>query len=300
MITSPADPFFSVIVPTYNRDALVKGAIQSVLAQTFSDFELIIVDDHSTDNTKDVVQSCSDKRITYILNDHKRGPGGARNAGLARARGKWVAFLDSDDVWLPKKLELVYKRIRDVDAEVGLVYTRFADYDFEKKQITSLSTFSKEGWLQEDLLYENCIGTLSVVTIRNDLLKRVGGFDEQMFMGEDFELYVRITGVSKAVHMADVLTYYRYSNEDKLSFKADNHIVSYLTFWKKYERLINDNYRLHHRVASRIFIAAVVQRNTSLIFRLLPWTVAGVLLDFNNFVYTCRKILSFLYRGHLR
>ena len=94
------DPFFTVIIPTYNRATLVKEAIQSVLDQTFDNFELIIVDDHSTDNTIDVVQSYSDKRIYRILNDHKKGPGGARNAGIHKAKGKWIAFLDSDDFWL--------------------------------------------------------------------------------------------------------------------------------------------------------------------------------------------------------
>ena len=130
MCPSMTSYFFTVIIPTYNRATLVKEAIQSVLDQTFDNFELIIVDDHSTDNTKDVVQSYSDKRICYVLNDHIKGAAGARNAGLSRSGGKWVAFLDSDDVWLPKKLELVYEKIKEVDTDVGLIYTGFADYDF--------------------------------------------------------------------------------------------------------------------------------------------------------------------------
>jgi glycosyltransferase involved in cell wall biosynthesis len=300
MDTNMADnPFFSVIIPTYNRAALVREAIQSVLDQTFGNFELIIVDDHSTDNTEDIVQGYSDKRISYVLNDHKKGPGGARNAGLSRSRGKWVAFLDSDDVWLPKKLELVYKKTQEVDANVGLLYTGFAWYDFDEKREESLVIPTKEGWIQNDLLYRNCIGTTSAVTIRSDLLRKVAGFDEEMFMGEDFELYVRIAGISKIVYIKDVLTHYRQSNADRLSSQTAKHTFSYLLFWEKHKNLINKNYRLRHRAASRVFFAAVIQGNIAFVFKLLPWTFAGIIFDFNNFVYTCRKILSFFYRKSL-
>ncbi len=103
--------FFTVIIPTYNRLELLKDAIQSVIDQTFSDFELIIVDDQSTDNTKEMVCSFCDERIKYFLNDHVKGPGGARNSGIFRAKGEWIAFLDSDDIWLPKKLDLIHEKI---------------------------------------------------------------------------------------------------------------------------------------------------------------------------------------------
>src|SRR4030043_1639450 len=159
-------PFFTVVIPTYNRSAFLKEALQSVLDQTFQDFEVLVIDDHSTDNTKEVVESFYDDRITYILNDRARGGAGTRNAGIFRARGEWVAFLDDDDIWLPKRLDLLFLKCRQVDEGVGLIYTGGAYYDFQKKQITSLGKTKMKGWVIYDLLCFNDIGSFSRVAIR--------------------------------------------------------------------------------------------------------------------------------------
>ena len=98
-------PKVSVVIPTHDRAHLVGRAIRSVLAQTFQDFEIIVVDDCSVDNTKEVVQSLADSRIRYLRHEINRGGSAARNTGIGAARGEWIAFLDSDDEWLPKKLE---------------------------------------------------------------------------------------------------------------------------------------------------------------------------------------------------
>ena len=96
----------SVIIPTYNRVNLLNRAINSVLRQTFSDFEVIVVDDSSEDDTKAVVETLKDPRIRYICHDENRGAAAARNTGIRVSRGEHIAFLDSDDEWLSKKLEL--------------------------------------------------------------------------------------------------------------------------------------------------------------------------------------------------
>ncbi len=100
-------PLVSVIVPTYNREKLIPQAIDSVLAQTYKNWELIIVDDRSTDGTKELVKKYieKDNRIKYILNTHNQGPSGARNQGLEIAKGEYIAFLDSDDVWRKNHLK---------------------------------------------------------------------------------------------------------------------------------------------------------------------------------------------------
>ena len=151
------NPFFSVVIPTHTRSALLAQAIQSVLSQTFTDFELIVVDDHSTDETQKQLAHYDDPRLTYLLNDHSRGGAGARNAGIARAQGQWIAFLDDDDVWLPQKLAQQYQKIKSVTAEIGLVYTGYATYDFQRGRILREFRPQKEGWLLNDLLYENYI-----------------------------------------------------------------------------------------------------------------------------------------------
>jgi glycosyltransferase involved in cell wall biosynthesis len=118
-------PKISVIVPTYNRSELLPRAINSILNQTFKDFELIIVDDGSTDNTKKIIEKYSenDSRIKYIYQENSGGPPRPKNTGIKIAKGNYIAFLDSDDEWLPSKLEEQIKKYieNDKNHNIGLV-----------------------------------------------------------------------------------------------------------------------------------------------------------------------------------
>lgn len=102
----------SVITPTYNRGEIIKETIQSVLNQTYHNFEYIIIDDGSTDNTKEIIQSFQDKRIKYINQQHVGTPASGRNNGIKNAKGEFIAFLDSDDIWFPQKLEIQLKEFQ--------------------------------------------------------------------------------------------------------------------------------------------------------------------------------------------
>ena len=106
----------SVIIPTYNRDGVISRAINSVLKQTYQNFEVIIVDDNSpvTDNTACIISQYNDDRLFYIKHDKNKGGGGARNTGILAANGEYIAFLDSDDEWLPEKLQLQINLMRQV------------------------------------------------------------------------------------------------------------------------------------------------------------------------------------------
>jgi glycosyltransferase involved in cell wall biosynthesis len=280
------NPFFSVIIPTYNRAEMLREAIQSVLEQSFKDFELIAVDDYSTDNTKEVVSSFHDTRIKYIVNSNTKGVAGARNSGIFMAKGQWISFLDSDDVWLPSKLEMIYKKIQKIDNTVGLIYTGFAYYNFEKKKEISLVIPGKEGWIQKDLLYSNYIGTFSVVSIRTDLLRKVGGCDERFHYFEDNDLYVRIAGLSKVAFIKEMLTYLRESNADRLFFQTGKRLDGYQLFLGKYKKIINKNPRLRHRISSLIFINALKLKNWDIVYKAFLWTFAGLFFDIHNFLKT--------------
>ena len=102
---SISNPGISVIIPTYNRAHLISRSAKSVLAQTYPDFELIIVDDGSGDNTEEIIEALADPRIRYLRHESNRGVSAARNTGIRAARGDYIAFQDSDDEWLPQKLE---------------------------------------------------------------------------------------------------------------------------------------------------------------------------------------------------
>lgn len=291
-------PFFTVVIPTHNRAELLKEAIQSVLEQTFKDFELIVVDDHSSDNTKDVVASFgNDHNIIYMMNDRTKGGAGARNTGIFEAKGEWIAFLDDDDVWLPKKLELQYNKIQELDDSVGLIYTGYASYDFDNKHEILHNIPQKEGWIQKDLLYNNYIKAFGGVVIRSDLLRMVGGLDERFPAYQDNELYVRISQLAKVAFIKDILLYVRTANKDRISIDPHKKLLAYQLFWDKYRNLINNNPRLRHRIASRVLVYAFIKKDSVNMVKALPWTFAGLLFDPTNFFWTMRMILSSLIRN---
>ena len=182
-------PVVTVVVPTYNRASLLVRAIGSVLAQTLRNWELIVVDDCSTDETEQVVRSFSDDRIKYIRHDRNRRVSAARNTGIRCARGEYVAFLDDDDEWLPEKLQKVLEVFRNSDPEVGLVYTGEMILDARGK-IVEISKATKSGWIYETVLASCFIGSPSRVTVKKQVLDRVAGFDEKLVNLEDCELWL--------------------------------------------------------------------------------------------------------------
>jgi glycosyltransferase involved in cell wall biosynthesis len=186
-------PKVSVIIPTHNRAELLKRAIQSVLNQTYQDFELIVVDDGSTDNTEEVVRSLNDEKLRYLRHDKNRGAGAARNTGIRAAEGRYVAFQDSDDEWLPAKLEKQIRIIESAPSEVGVVYTGFWRIEDHKKvYIPSPRITPKEGNIHDILLKGNFIGT-PVALVKRECFDRAGIFDEKLPKLEDWELWIRIS-----------------------------------------------------------------------------------------------------------
>jgi D-inositol-3-phosphate glycosyltransferase len=169
---SKSQPLVTVIIPTYNRADLVKGAIESVLAQSYSQWELLVVDDASTDETSTILQGMSDERIRYIRHSQNRGGSAARNTGLAQAKGAYIAFLDSDDEWLPTKLEKQVAHFEHLPLNVGLVYTgalvvRDGGVQEEQRPV-------HRGSLFRQLLLDNVIvGSGSAVMIRSTVLENV-------------------------------------------------------------------------------------------------------------------------------
>jgi glycosyltransferase involved in cell wall biosynthesis len=204
-----SDPLVSVVVPTYNRADLIGETIESILAQTLRELELIIVSDGSTDATESVVRACNDPRVVFIAQPNSGGPATPRNTGVRRARGKYVAFCDDDDLWRPQKLE---KQVAVMEAQpdVALTYTggvTFGDQDFfSKSQIRCAARHDHFGSLK----YGNFITNSSVV-VRKSVLDSVGPFDVDRFMRgtEDYELWLRVARGRRLVGIDEVLFDYR-------------------------------------------------------------------------------------------
>ena len=186
-----SEPTFSVIMPVYNHAAYVGEAVGSVRGQSLADWELIIVDDGSTDGSAEVAAEAAggDERIS-LLRQANAGPAGARNAGVARARGEWLAFLDSDDVWYPDALAGYAQAIAAHPDERffhGYRHRLGAD-----GTVTELAGQFQDAPTGPAELFDRMFLSHLCVCYRRELLDAVGGYDESLRSCEDYELYLRI------------------------------------------------------------------------------------------------------------
>ncbi|MGB7590655.1 MAG: glycosyltransferase family 2 protein [Terriglobia bacterium] len=215
LASGPARPAVTVVIPTFNRAAIVVRAIRSVMRQTCQDWELIVVDDGSTDGTEQAVKGLSDNRIKYIRHDRNRLAGAARNTGIRYAQGEYVAFLDSDDEWPPEKLQKELEVFRNSDPAVGLVYTGKMILD-ETGRVLEIRMATKSGWVFDALLDSNFIGSSSLVTVKKQALERVGGFDETLVSHQDWDLCLRVARVSRIASVPNCLVK-RHLGSDQIS-----------------------------------------------------------------------------------
>ena len=185
-------PTISAIITTFNRKDYCREAIKSVLAQTYKNFELIILDNSSKDGTGEVVKSFQDACIRYICHP-QLNVAQARNLGWRSARGAYVAFLDDDDLWLPKKLESQIGKFENGGTDLALVYGGFYKIDKDGKRIGEFQP-TVRGMVLEKLLKQDdyFTGSASNPLIRRDIIEKLGGYDDIVTTGEDWEFYLRL------------------------------------------------------------------------------------------------------------
>ena len=188
---SLGSPTFTVVIPAYNRAAVVRRAIESVFAQTRQDFEIMVVDDGSQDDTVATVAAIGDPRVTLLRHERNRGAGPARNTGIRGGTAPYVAFLDSDDEWLPTRLDRMLSVFERSGPDVGMVYTGAERIGGDGTVITD--TPHDRADLSHILLTSNVIGGTSVAMVRRDVLDTVGIFDENLRYTEELDLWLRIS-----------------------------------------------------------------------------------------------------------
>jgi glycosyltransferase involved in cell wall biosynthesis len=188
-------PIVSIVLPTYQREALIGRSIRSVLQQTYDEFELIVVDDGSTDATAEQVARLGDSRIRYIRLENNGGAAAARNAGIAHAAADFLAFQDSDDEWLPDKLELHMRAFARCAPEVGVVYSDMYRIQLDGTTIEHRSPDVVGGVLIDPStgFYQVCKLGIQSAVIRRECFAAVGGFDEAFPVLEDLELFIRLS-----------------------------------------------------------------------------------------------------------
>ncbi len=204
------DPRVSVVIPTYNRASMLTRAVDSVLAQTFTDFELLIVDDCSADETPDVATGLvnADSRIRSFRHRRNRGQSASRNTGIANARGEYLAFLDDDDEFLPTKIEEQVKALDVAGPEVGMVYVWLSRIG-PAGELVGSSSRTLEGYVFEEglsLRFPACIG--STAMLRSSAFDVVGGFDETLLSAEDADFFCRVAKHFRIAVIPQFLTRY--------------------------------------------------------------------------------------------
>lgn len=217
-------PTVSVIIPTYNSANLLSRAVDSVLEQTYSDLELIIIDDGSTDSTDEVVSEYSDERIKYIKHELNRGGSAARNTGIENAKGKYIAFLDADDEWLPPKLECQLNKLRSCPEEYVAVHCK-RDYDVNvfARLRDHLSTIvgtkkrdvPKEGGkeLIKEILSMNLSTGASTLIVETKVVNELGGFDSTFPRHQDWEFLIRVLQQGKLAYVDEPLVIKHHTGE---------------------------------------------------------------------------------------
>ena len=211
-MSTSGPPAVSIIMPVFNRLEFLEPAIASVFAQTFADWELIIADDGSSEATRAYLRTLQDDaRVRVISMAHTGRPSVVSNVALREARGEYVAFLDSDDIWLPKKLEIQIASLRR-HPERGWSYTKFALIDAFGSRTDPARTRNwptPTGWVLEKLLQEETVIAQPSVVVLRRLLGQLGTFDEELVMCYDDELWFRLAAHSEIDGVDEPLTLVR-------------------------------------------------------------------------------------------
>ncbi len=207
-------PFFSVIIPTFNRQPWIQTAVRSVLSQTCPHFELIVIDDGSTDGTGEWLGGLEDKRVRVIRQEN-RGVAGARNRGLDAARADWMAFLDSDDRWLEPKLRRTLEEVRRCP-ETKIFHTEELWFKGDRRVYPKEKHRKPQGWVYRRALRLCCI-SISTAVVHRRVFDEVGGFDESLPACEDYDFWLRATSRFPVRLIPEALTLKDGGRPDQLS-----------------------------------------------------------------------------------
>ncbi len=250
-------PLISIVIPTYNRADLIGKAIQSILDQTYKNWELIVVDNYSDDNTREVIDSFKDDRIVILSRLRTGSVAASRNLGVANSNGEWIAFLDSDDWWFPKKLEYASKRFQK---EPGLIYHDLQIVGADGTPLNRRKTKSrklKEAFYLDLLLNGNGIA-LSSVVVKKEILLKVNGMNESpiFFAVEDYDTWLRI---------AQITNRFEYINKTLGAYRLHDGNIGNINNFEYLSNALRDhlsnlNSRQLHRFQS-LYVYQVARRN---------------------------------------
>jgi glycosyltransferase involved in cell wall biosynthesis len=300
-------PFFSIIIPLYNKENAIENTLKSVFNQSFTDFEVVVINDGSTDKSEEKVNAFSDARLRLISTENK-GVSQARNLGISESKGKLIAFLDADDYWFPTHLESLYQLHKNFP-EAGLLATNYQFYFSDKKIIQPVfDAIPTEKWsgIVSDFFNASMkfrLSWTSAVAVRKDVFETVGHFDENITLGagEDTDMWIRIALNYPVAFDNEVTAYYHMATENRISlsktlerrfskldkFSNEEKTNSSL---KKYLDLYRSEFALKHKLAGDLkqfhfYKKAISKENlhwkTKLLFN-LPTFLLQILYKFKK------------------
>lgn len=288
----------SVVIPTYNRARLLQRALASVITQTHESLEIIVVDDGSTDHTRDVVMAVADPRLVYIRQPARSGASAARNTGLRAAQGQYVAFLDSDDEWFPTKVKRQLEVFNRSPSTTALVYTGAVYVHSHMGE--RVRTPRYRGRVMRRLLRRNfVVGSTSASIVRRDVLNEIGGFDETLDALQDFDLWVRIARLYCFDFVAETLVrIHMHDGTDRISSHLKRKLPARQAFYAKHRDLFEAEglAHLYHIKTAQIYLRSLGDRRESRRFsRCAIQTKPSSL--FGYFSYALSFVPDFMFSG---
>lgn len=281
-------PVVSIIIPSKNRASLINRALKSVINQTFQDWECIVIDDFSEDNTKEAVLKIKDDRIKYYRNDSTLGAAASRNKGLNLSRGKYIAFLDSDDEWFSQKLEKQFQLIESLPVYYGLVYCWMNYYDGNRLVYTLQE--ENKGNLFPDIISRIMTGGTPTLLIRKEVISNVGGFDERIKNGDDQDFIRRIAKEYKIDFVPEVLVnvYINHRSQPRLSdLSIRENILALIDSYKITLEKFEEDLKRRPDLKASLYTSIAQQ-----------YSILG---DINNFIYfTGKAWLNWPFRGRIK
>lgn len=278
-------PNISIIIPTYNRAATIGKTIDTFIAQTYKDWEMIVVDDRSKDNTKEVIEEYHrrDARIRYMLNERKKGAQGARNTGILHAQADWVVLFDSDDYVYPNFLERMVSHCVDGN-DVITCYARQVEI---KDGSTQINKWGGDGNIELDLLRSEKYVNFDDCIFRKAKLYEIGLLDENCPAFQEFDTHIRLSRVSNYKWVQEVLMDYMWGGGDTMSVnKKNNKRGFYYVLLHNKERWIEIAYDAYHAQLLKLYRHAPIR---------IKWQFVKsdpkVLVDFPNVYFQAAKRL---------
>lgn len=250
-------PLISVVIPVFNGQNTIKETVESVLCQTFQDYELIIINDGSTDSTVEVILSISDPRIK-LFNYPNAGLSASRNRGVTHAKGEYISFIDADDLWTPDKLEKQLNKLQE-NPQAVLAYS-WTDYINESsKFLYSGSHITANGNVYEKLLLTNFLENGSNPLIRRQVLTEVGGFDESLSAAEDWDMWLKLAIRYEFAAVPSTQILYRVSTRSMSSNVLKQERASLQVIEKAFSQAPKSLYYLKQQSFSNLYLYLTIK-----------------------------------------